>query len=359
MRPGKSTLPVTIIGGYLGAGKTTLINRLLRRSRGRRLAVLVNDFGDLNIDADLIEARGAQVLGLAGGCICCSTGGDLVGALQQLAESDQALDRILIETSGVALPAAVAAGVQLVTGLSVDAVWSVAALDTIVARTGDAYVGDTVVAQLRQADAIVFSRRDLCSVSGERQAIDHVTRLAPAARLIMTAVGELSFDELIHGHPARPGPARQAAGGSRAGAQLRSTHGSIAQALARGDRRLRAPGPGPASAVFDSVAFSIDCAVDVVRLGQRLLEPALGVLRAKGRLLDIDGRIRLLQIAGGRVEVSDWPAHGRSRNVVIGDTPGRLLCIGLKLAFDRRTIEAALSDQSRPPTGRAGLPGLN
>ena len=64
--------PVTVAGGYLGAGKTTLVNHLLRHAQGMRLAVLVNDFGDLAIDADLIEAQSGDVVSIAGGCICCS-----------------------------------------------------------------------------------------------------------------------------------------------------------------------------------------------------------------------------------------------------------------------------------------------
>jgi len=77
-------VPAVVVGGYLGAGKTTLVNRLLRHAGGRRIAVLVNDFGDVPIDADLIESRDGDVLNLAGGCICCSVGSDLLGALLTL-----------------------------------------------------------------------------------------------------------------------------------------------------------------------------------------------------------------------------------------------------------------------------------
>ena len=86
-------LPVTVIGGYLGAGKTTLVNHLLRQAGGRRLAVLVNDFGELPLDADLIEADDGEVLSLAGGCICCSFGNDLMAALMQLPARSPRPDR--------------------------------------------------------------------------------------------------------------------------------------------------------------------------------------------------------------------------------------------------------------------------
>ena len=73
-------LPVIILGGYLGAGKTTLVNHLLRHAGGRRIAVLGNEFGELPIDEDLIEAKGDDLISIAGGCICCSFGGDLTAA---------------------------------------------------------------------------------------------------------------------------------------------------------------------------------------------------------------------------------------------------------------------------------------
>ena len=97
------TIPVTLIGGYLGAGKTTLVNHLLRNADGRRLAVLVNEFGALPIDADLIVARDGNLISISGGCICCSFGSDLLAALIELKGRGDAIDHLLIETSGVAL----------------------------------------------------------------------------------------------------------------------------------------------------------------------------------------------------------------------------------------------------------------
>ena len=109
-------LPVTLIGGYLGAGKTTLVNHLLRTADGLRLAVLVNEFGALPIDAELIEARGEKVISIAGGCVCCSYGSDLMAALMDLEEIAGDIDHVLIETSGVALPGQVARSVGLLAG---------------------------------------------------------------------------------------------------------------------------------------------------------------------------------------------------------------------------------------------------
>ena len=83
---GSALIPVTIVGGYLGAGKTTLINNMLRNASGQRLAILVNEFGELPIDEDLIEAQSDEMISLAGGCICCSFGDNLVEALVSLSK---------------------------------------------------------------------------------------------------------------------------------------------------------------------------------------------------------------------------------------------------------------------------------
>ena len=97
-------LPVVLVGGFLGSGKTTLLNHLLRNTDGSRVAVLVNDFGDISIDASLIESAEENILHIAGGCMCCSYGNDLVAALRQISTKRDLFDRVLIETSGVSLP---------------------------------------------------------------------------------------------------------------------------------------------------------------------------------------------------------------------------------------------------------------
>jgi G3E family GTPase len=93
-------IPVTVIGGYLGAGKTTVVNHLLRHAAGRRIAILVNEFGDLPIDQDLIEAEGEDMIAISGGCICCSFGSDLTAALIKLSELTPTPDHVVIEASG-------------------------------------------------------------------------------------------------------------------------------------------------------------------------------------------------------------------------------------------------------------------
>lgn len=152
-------LPVTVIGGYLGAGKTTLVNHTLTTAR-ERIAVLVNDFGDIGIDADLIESEDGRTISLPNGCICCSLVDGLAAALTTVKELDPAPDRLVIEASGVADPASVAAYAHG-PGLALDAVIVVVDAETVRQRATDVYVGDTVMAQLVSAEIVVVNKLDL------------------------------------------------------------------------------------------------------------------------------------------------------------------------------------------------------
>jgi len=98
-----SRIPLSVISGYLGAGKTTLINRLLAEDHGLKLLVMVNDFGAINIDEALIAQSGEDAIALTNGCICCSMGADLYLAIGDILQRDQRPDHIVIEASGVAV----------------------------------------------------------------------------------------------------------------------------------------------------------------------------------------------------------------------------------------------------------------
>lgn len=153
--------PITLVGGYLGAGKTTLINRLLNSGRlPSNTAVLVNDFGDINIDEHLIRrgSKADNVIGLANGCICCSISDDLSSALEQLRAT--AVQRIILECSGVAEPAK-ARQQCLYPGFYPHATVVLVDAAAHENRCTDKYVGTLARAQVQQADLLVVSKSAL------------------------------------------------------------------------------------------------------------------------------------------------------------------------------------------------------
>ncbi|MEM8688162.1 MAG: GTP-binding protein [Pseudomonadota bacterium] len=156
-------LPVTLISGYLGAGKTTLINHLLRHAGGLRLMVMVNDFGELPIDADLIESSDGNTITLANGCICCSIGADLAGAFIDVLNLDPIPDQLLIEASGVAEPVRIANMARAERDLELRAIVVLADVSAVVGQAEDPLIGTAVQAQLSSADLLLLNKADLAS----------------------------------------------------------------------------------------------------------------------------------------------------------------------------------------------------
>ena len=156
-----SSKPITLIGGYLGAGKTTFINRLLRSDfLPAQTAILVNDFGDINIDEHLIKSasKDERVIGLSNGCVCCSVRDDLSRVLDQL--SSMPLERVLLECSGVAEPQKAIRQCHY-PGFHPQACVVLVDASSHDKRLKDKYVGSLVAAQVEQADLIVITKTDL------------------------------------------------------------------------------------------------------------------------------------------------------------------------------------------------------
>lgn len=296
-KPGKASLPVTVIGGYLGAGKTTLVNHLLRQANGRRLAILVNEFGSIAIDEDLIEAEEDGLISIAGGCICCSFGNDLIGAIEDLRSVEPAPDHIVVETSGVALPGSVVASLSLIEGIRPDGIVVLVDAETVVKQARDDYIGDTITRQLSDAEIVVINKRDLISDSAAQSLALTLSDLAPNAAQIEAAFGTVSLDAVL-GAVAQP-----SSGGTDSG--------------------------GHSDSLFDSIAFTPQRRFNAPALAEQLATGALGVVRAKGHVAGDDGAIWLLQTVGRR-----WQAEP-----VDHQPHPQLVCIGPKGQLRTSDIE--------------------
>ena len=151
-------VPFIVIGGYLGAGKTTLINRILGDDHGLRVGVIVNDFGDINIDAKLIQGQDGPLISLANGCVCCRLGNELGSAIETLLNVAPTLDAVLVETSGVAYPAKIASYAKTWPGLAPGGTLVMADANRIQHLALDKFVGPLVIEQLRQADRVLVTK---------------------------------------------------------------------------------------------------------------------------------------------------------------------------------------------------------
>ena len=160
------SIPLAILGGYLGAGKTTLVNRLLREPHGARLTVLVNDLGKVNIDAGLIADHDGTTLTLTNGCACCQIQEDLTSQLMMLVADAHTPDAVVIEASGAGEPARLALAGAGIEGLLLTGVFVVADSTTLPKKRHDKFVGKLVTRQLVQADLVLLSKTDLTADDG-------------------------------------------------------------------------------------------------------------------------------------------------------------------------------------------------
>ncbi len=153
-------MPMTVVSGYLGAGKTTLINRVLAENHGLRLLVMVNDFGAINIDADLLAEAGEDTLTLTNGCVCCTMGADLFMAIGDVLDRETRPEHLVIEASGVADPARIAQVAQAEPELVYGGIATVVDGHSYDLLARDPQIGAQVAGQVSAADLVLISKLD-------------------------------------------------------------------------------------------------------------------------------------------------------------------------------------------------------
>lgn len=169
------SIPVKVVGGYLGAGKTTYINRMLAASGDQRLVVMVNDFGEINIDARLIVHQTADIIELTNGCVCCRVQDDLGAAFESLSTTIDSINGVVLETSGVSDPRRVGTIADTWPGFYLESVVVMVNAVDLKKLLLDKYVGTYVKQQIQQADEIVLTRIDHLS-SGEKSHLDDLIK---------------------------------------------------------------------------------------------------------------------------------------------------------------------------------------
>jgi G3E family GTPase len=195
-------IPVTVLTGYLGAGKTTLLNRILREDHGRRYAVIVNEFGEIGIDGELITSGDEELFEMNNGCICCTVRGDLIrtlhGLLQRGGAGAKPFDAIIVETTGLADPGPVAqtffVDPVLQERLALDSITTVVDARHVAARLDDSR---EAAEQIAFADQIVLNKTDLVKGDDLSALEMRLRRINPLAPIHRSQRGQLALDQIL------------------------------------------------------------------------------------------------------------------------------------------------------------------
>ena len=303
-------VPILLVVGFLGAGKTTVVNHLLAHANGLRIAALVNDFGAINIDAALIQGASDGVISLANGCICCTLEGDLLRTLATLMRRTPPPEAIIIETSGIADPA------DIVRNLMDPVIFQAAPLETVlcVIDTTAPLADPLLRAQLAAADLVALSRTDLADPATTAQTRRTLTRLHPKAIVLEAPHGQVPLDLLF----------------------------TQTQPSSRTPGRRR-----PVSDRFESFSWTSDHPISLPKLQHAIGQLAPRLARAKGLFEPDDQPGRRLQfhLAGGRATLAQAgttePGTPLSQMVFIAEI-GAMTANDIDVAMDKAVKQARL-----------------
>lgn len=307
------TARLIVLGGYLGAGKTTLLNALLRDGRLGRTAVVVNDFGSVNIDADLIEAVDDDVMQLTNGCICCQISTDMIDTMAALARMNR-FDTVLCEVSGVGQPERMRRWGDF-PGFHSGPVVIAANVTAIPRLVRDQYVSDVVTQQLGTADIVVLSGGTVAPGAVRHQAAEVSAKFASKAPVLEWTVGETLPDWFIQTLVSEKATESDLERSEGSHAHVPAEH-KVTHATAT----VRLP-------AVESAAHFADILTS--------LAPALA--RAKGHVRDSDGNLHSVQLANRHVTHTEVPGNtsageGYTEFVLIAAEPGAMAAL-------RRAVE--------------------
>ncbi|MBR8829329.1 MAG: GTP-binding protein [Gomphosphaeria aponina SAG 52.96 = DSM 107014] len=298
----KYGMPVTIITGFLGSGKTTLLNQILENKEGLKVAVLVNEFGDINIDSQLLVSIEEDMVELGNGCICCTINDNLVETVYQVLEREEQVDYLIIETTGLADPVPIILtflGTELKYLTRIDAIITVVDSETFTEKHFDS---DAALSQILYGDLIILNKIDRVDEQKLRELENFIQDIKVGSRILRSEYGKIPLALLLDLHLTQSDAYQAEVKDFQRNHQVNSNH-------------LELDG-------FNYVSFQSDRPFDVDKFEIFLTEEMpLSVFRAKGILWFSESELRhIFQLSGPRydLQADEWDTPPSNQLVFIG-----------------------------------------
>jgi len=327
-------IPTTILSGFLGAGKTTLLNYLLSAQHGRRIGVLVNDFGEINIDAQLVIGVEGETISLKNGCICCSIRDDLLTEMLRMTQAVPPPEHIIIEASGVSDPVAIAntlMSVQMMGHVVLDAIVTVVDAEQVLQLKANDQV--LAIDQIGVADMVILNKVDLVDEQTKAKVRDDFIRqIVPNARIIEATHGRVPLELLIGAGVFDP-----------------------TRLLERDVHEVHVHHPSTDAhhhhdhtTIYDSWHWQTEAPISLKRLKKALDQLPPTIYRAKGVFYVSDDPTRraVLQVVGRRIWLemgAAWGTESPYTNFIVIGAQG-----GFSAEHMQRLMESTLTDANAP-----------
>ena len=298
----KSGMPVTIITGFLGSGKTTLLNQILQNKDNLKIAVLVNEFGDINIDEQLLISVESDMIELGNGCICCTINDSFINTVYQVLEREEKIDYLVIETTGLADPFPI-----IMTFLSTELnfLTRLDAIITVVDAAGfDAkhFDSDAALRQIRYADMVILNKIDLATEDKINKLKAFIKEIKPGFRILESEYSRVPLPLILD-----------------IGLTQTDTYKAEIPEFRRNKSAFNNHLEGDG---FSFVSFKSDCPFELEKF-EHFLSQQLpsNVFRAKGILWFQESPARhIFQLSGPRYDIQDhdWTTNPKNELVFIG-----------------------------------------
>ncbi len=308
----KRGMPVTIITGFLGSGKTTLLNQILKNKQNLKVAVLVNEFGDINIDSQLLVSVDQDMVELSNGCICCTINDGLVDAVYRVLEREESIDYLVIETTGIADPLPIVLtflGTELRDLTNLDSILTVVDSETF---NSEHFQSEAALKQVTYGDIVLLNKTDLVTPEKLKELETYIHNVKASAKILHSTYGQVplplilgvglnskdvcGFDDDTHEHH-------------------HHNHTHENHHHDHHSHHLENDG-------FMSISFQSDRPFDVHKFEEFVTEEMPeGVFRAKGFLWFDDSELRhIFQLSGPRYHLyaDEWITAPKNQLVVIG-----------------------------------------